>query len=177
MAKYKLGICEIYNPTCHMSERQRTFTYSVMNDYYNSKNIQPRLRYMQPMIEIFMLLNNFMVIYEFDRDCIFNGEAEIYRQEATQYIRSLVNTHRGRLSHLFIRNYDDIVIRDNYIKIDIIDSYELDSGEMMCSIKTVWLRIFQRKWRKYYNAQQKLIAKRKNPRTLFNRSIYGKWTV
>ena len=61
MAKYKLGICEIYNPTRHMRSRQRTFTYSILSEFYGSSESYPRVP-MQYMMEAFMLLNNYMVI-------------------------------------------------------------------------------------------------------------------
>ena len=42
----------------------------------------------------------------------------------------------------------------------------------LCIVKTVWLKILQRKWKRYYHS---MLAKRKNPRNLMYRQITGKW--
>lgn len=43
---------------------------------------------------------------------------------------------------------------------------------IFCIIKTFWLKIIQRKWKKYYN---NMMAKRKNIKNLQLRAVYGKW--
>ena len=55
-------------------------------------------------------------------------------------------------------------------KIDIYDRDMLFPLEMAV-LKTFWLNVFKRLWRKKHI----LIMKRKNPNILFNRSITGKW--
>ena len=42
----------------------------------------------------------------------------------------------------------------------------------LCIVKTVWIKILQRKWKRYYHS---MLAKRKNPRKLMYRQITGKW--
>jgi len=53
----------------------------------------------------------------------------------------------------------------------IIESYCI-GDTILCVIKTLWLKIFQRKYKNYYN---KKIKYYKNPKNIMNRSIYGKW--
>ena len=55
------------------------------------------------------------------------------------------NTH-----HSFIRNYRKIIKRSNYIKPEIMQVIILEMGEHICILKTFWLRIFQRTWRRKY---------------------------
>tara|TARA_B110000046_G_scaffold185932_1_gene230547 strand:+ start:4927 stop:5370 length:444 start_codon:yes stop_codon:yes gene_type:complete len=43
---------------------------------------------------------------------------------------------------------------------------------IFCIIKTFWLKILQRKWKKYYHI---MMTKRKNIKNLQLRSVYGKW--
>ena len=57
-------------------------------------------------------------------------------------------------------------------KIDIYDRNMLFPLEMGI-LKTFWLNIFKRIWRK----KHALIMKRKHPKMLFNRSITGKWSI
>ena len=63
----------------------------------------------------------------------------------------------------------------HYTKLEII-SYEdvqTENGLIihLAIIKTFWLRIFQRCWRE----KHKIIQQRKNPKSLFHRSITGKF--
>tara|TARA_Y100001970_G_C14175339_1_gene826638 strand:- start:61 stop:423 length:363 start_codon:yes stop_codon:yes gene_type:complete len=53
----------------------------------------------------------------------------------------------------------------------IIKRYEIDDT-CLCVIKTIWLKIFQRKYKNYYNKKMKYY---KNPKNIMNRSVYGKW--
>jgi len=93
---------------------------------------------------------------EVDTDDFFNND----------YIIEVNDTYRP--SHPIIRNWENII--PSY-KIEIVKRIEI--GEyIICIPKTFWLKLIQRKWKKYYN---KMIAKRKNPRTLMKRQIYGRW--
>ena len=74
----------------------------------------------------------------------------------------------NRPTHPIIRNWENII--PSY-KIEIVEKNEI--GEYtICVPKTFWLKIIQRKWKKYH---QKMMKKRKNPRNLMKRQIYGKW--
>ena len=55
--------------------------------------------------------------------------------------------------------------------IQIVELYELEDT-CLCVIKTVWLKIFQRKFKNYYNKKMNYY---KNPRNIRNRQITGKW--
>ena len=52
----------------------------------------------------------------------------------------------------------------------IIQTYEIDNT-ILCIIKTMWLKIFQRKYKNYYN---KKLNYYKNPRNLLKREIFGR---
>jgi len=52
--------------------------------------------------------------------------------------------------HSLIRNYHKIVKRPNYIKPEIMQIVILETGEHICILKTYWIRIFQRMWRRKY---------------------------
>ena len=59
--------------------------------------------------------------------------------------------------------------------IQLIDDYsektELNWDIYLASLKTFWLNIFKRKWKKKHQS----IVKRKNPKALFLRNITGRF--
>ena len=69
---------------------------------------------------------------------------------------------------LYIENDSQLPISNN---IQIVELYEKEDT-CLCIIKTVWLKLFQRKYKNYYN---KKMSYYKNPKNLMKRSIYGKW--
>ena len=54
---------------------------------------------------------------------------------------------------------------------EYIQKYEIDNT-CLCIIKTVWIKIFQRKYKNYYNKKMNYY---KNPKNIMNRKVYGKW--
>lgn len=76
--------------------------------------------------------------------------------------------------HPNIRNYKEIM---NYYKLSAIEivSYDiLDGGEMVCYLKTFWLKIFQKKWKAYYKKLNKKIQIMKHPQNILKRELFGK---
>lgn len=73
--------------------------------------------------------------------------------------------------HTLIRNYSTIVRSPNYIKPEIMEKKVLETGETVVILKTVWVRVFQRKCRSYF---AKRLAKYKNIQNILNRRLKGK---
>jgi hypothetical protein len=69
--------------------------------------------------------------------------------------------------------YVNLWISNNKLtnSIQIVELYEKEDT-CLCIIKTVWLKIFQRKFKNYYN---KKMSYYKNPRNIRKRGITGKW--
>jgi hypothetical protein len=65
--------------------------------------------------------------------------------EVAQYHNEYYNVSNA--THAFIRNYANMIKSSNYIKPEIIRVVILETGESVAIIKTVWIRIFQRRWR------------------------------
>jgi hypothetical protein len=72
-------------------------------------------------------------------------------------------------SHPIIRNWHNI---QPSFRLEIVSTKHTVGEYTLCIPKTFWLKIIQRKWKKYYH---KMMAKRKNPRNLLKREITGKW--
>lgn len=64
----------------------------------------------------------------------------------TMHSRNAIN-----IPHPTIRNYKKIVNSPKYISLQIGEYITLPTLETVAILKTFWLRILQRKWKKYYN--------------------------
>lgn len=77
--------------------------------------------------------------------------------------------------HKFIRNYDSITAKSYYIQPHIGQVIYLSSGECVVIVKTVWLRLIQRCWRRVYNEKKRVISRRRQIDSLKFREVHGKW--
>jgi hypothetical protein len=59
--------------------------------------------------------------------------------------------------HNIIRNYDAIVRSDNYLTPQLAECIILPTQETIAIIKTIWIKIIQRVWKKIYNNRKKLL--------------------
>ena len=78
-------------------------------------------------------------------------------------------------NHPTIRNYRNIISRSNYIKPEIGEYIILPTQEAIAILKTVWLRIIQRKWKKVFAERQNIITKHCLITSLQNREIHNKY--
>jgi hypothetical protein len=49
----------------------------------------------------------------------------------------------------YISNIIDILSKPNYVKIELVERVYLETGEAVAIIKTHWIRLIQRRWKKY----------------------------
>ena len=78
-------------------------------------------------------------------------------------------------THSIIRNYKQIIAQQKYIQLHIAKVIYLSGSECVAILKTFWLKIIQRTWKKIYKKRCDVIALRKSPSSLFYREIHGKW--
>jgi len=90
-----------------------------------------------------------------------------------QYTNQLFGTNF--IKHPTIRNYTNIINRNNYIKAEIGQCIILPTQEEIAILKTFWLRIIQRKWKKIFAERKQIILNRMHPDALYFRRVYGKW--
>jgi len=79
------------------------------------------------------------------------------------------------LSHDLIMNYKNIITSSNYLNIEIGEIHYLRGDECVCILKTFWLKIVQRAWKKVYKIRQQIIKKRNRPDSIIYRQTTGKW--
>jgi hypothetical protein len=77
--------------------------------------------------------------------------------------------------HKTIRNYHNIIRNPQFIQPHIAECFYLETNECVCVIKTFWLRLIQRTWKKIMQNKKDVLKKRKTISSLRYREIYGKW--
>jgi hypothetical protein len=170
MTKYKLAICELYIPYLHgytnNSDKDIINHYIVssivnLDDFYNNE-------YKNDIAIMNECYSMWLYSYIDDVDKIdYDSDNE---EELDKYLV------RNNISHQNIRNYNNIIDNEKYIKLDIIETHELGGREMVGYIKTFWLRIIQRKWKKIFKKRKEVIQKRKALHALRDHEINGKWS-
>jgi hypothetical protein len=79
------------------------------------------------------------------------------------------------VKHNIIRNYQNIIARLDYIRPEIAECIVLPSQHTVAIIKTIWIKIIQRKWKKVYAERKKIIKIRIQYSSLKTREITGRW--
>jgi hypothetical protein len=77
--------------------------------------------------------------------------------------------------HYIFKNYRNIITRENYIKPEIAECIYLPQGESVCIIKTFWIKIIQKTWKKICKQRKEIIKRRCSLICLKYREINGKW--
>ena len=151
-----LGICEIYHPKIHGNT--------------SSSNININLHY---IVHCIVELDDFMMkprsvnnvnIEQTNYELILDYLFRLYNK---------INTPKRYIKHPSIENYDAIIRKNNYIRIDIIETHTLDGMEEVAILKTHWLRLVQRKWKRLYKNKKEILKKKMSWYYLKKREIYG----
>ena len=150
-SKYKLAICELFNPYFHGF------------DYRSDNTIQ----------------SHFLMFETINRDSFFNNDYKISIRYLLSIYKTILSNTRNdtdvaihlSLNHPIVENYANIVRKRSYYTIDIVETDILTGQEMVAYKKTFWIKILQRRWKtRYYRKINSL----KNPRRLFLRQINGR---
>jgi len=94
-----------------------------------------------------------------------------------EYYNNLLNYGQQYIDHDFIRNYKQIVSNPDYITAEIANVIELRGGEKVAILKTFWLRIVQRAWKRIFKERTIIMAKRNSLYSIRYREINGKWPL
>jgi hypothetical protein len=153
--KYCLGLCELHYNYLHGGNENHG--HYLLIDTFDGFNTKPS------NVENGIDEEEDSDDEDEDEYTIFDT-AEWYNEK---YIRMIPESKR----HVLIRNYSTIVRSPNYIKPEIMEKHVLETGETVVILKTVWIRVFQRKCRNYF---AKRLAKYKNIHNILNRRLKGK---
>lgn len=115
----KIAICELYNKYLHGNSNEE-------------------------------LQNHYLLYETFDYDDFFE-----YYDEILDTLDEIKEVYYSNIQepflqkHTTIQNYKHILQNEKYYQIHIVDEYEYETGELCCILKTCYVSILQRKWRKY----------------------------
>jgi len=74
--------------------------------------------------------------------------------DLSDYYAAVSRQHR-HLPHPSLRNYHQIIAQPDYVKLHIAQWFDLPgSGTRVCVLKTFWLSIIQRAWRRVFRARR-----------------------
>lgn len=75
-----------------------------------------------------------------------------------------------------VRNFNNIKFLEKMqCRLHLVQKHYLEGDEEVAVLKTVWLKIFQRKWRSIYNRRQTMIKNRMKTSSLLERETTGQW--
>jgi len=159
--RFKIVLCEIHNPNIHGIDNNSDpkiaghylvhYSYNVLegddndNDYWEED------------------------WYE-ENPCIYDDIASL-----RNHIQHIILPNNTICKHPFIRNYRQIISNTNYLKPEIALCIHLSGGEYVGILKTFWLRIVQRTWKRIYKERTAKNLMRTNPNSLRHRELTGKW--
>jgi hypothetical protein len=148
MSHTELAICEIFNPSIHGINDNSSYGINGHFLVHNTISLDDWYSYS------------------------FHDIITVLRDAYDHYIRAWGN----RLpQHPIVLNYEAIIQGCKYIKLDIVVIDELEGRECVAYIKTHWLRLVQRRWKKIYKQRQEIIKLRSKPSSLIEREMTGKW--
>ena len=96
---------------------------------------------------------------------------EMYKRKYLYLVSSL---HLN--NHPFIRNNYSIVSNNKYIQPQIDECIYLQGDESVAIIKTIWIKIIQRVWKKIYTKRMYVQNIRRHPNNIHYWNINGKWS-
>ena len=146
---YSIAICEIFHPIIHGK------------DDNSSVGIE----------------NHFLVSETFNLNEFYdNSYQDTITALKTHYKRVYnINSKLIHHSHPTIRNFNNIIKVNNFIKIDIVFVDQLSGNESVGYIKTFWIKLIQRRWKKIYKQRQDVLKQRMLPKSIREREITGNW--
>jgi hypothetical protein len=161
--RFKIVLCELHNPAIHgfdeNSDPEVPGHYLIHSKYdsiISSDNSD----------------NSDNSDYSDEED-----DCDIYdvMHEFKRHIRRNIVSSRQFSSHPFIRNYKAIVSNENYIKPEIAECVYLLGDECVAILKTFWIRLVQRAWKRVFAERRQVFSQRMRPDSLRHRETMGKW--
>jgi hypothetical protein len=161
--RFQIVLCELHNPAIHGFDDNsdpEVAGHYLIHSKYDSIICDDNGDYSDEEYE-----------YECESD-IYNAIYHIKR-----HIRHNIVSSNLLSKHPFIRNYKTIVSNENYIKPEIAECLYLSGDECVAILKTFWLRLVQRAWKRVFEERKQIYARRMRPDSLRHREIHGKWPL
>jgi len=165
--KHYLILCELHNSKIH--GKTKNSDPHIENHYIVYDRFDPVTGVSLGLLDEYPELdtdNEYDSDYDMeDRElCNLNNEMKLLKEiysSSNPQIYFLYNNHPT------IRNYKNIVLNPNYIKPEIGEYIILPTQETIAILKTFWLRIIQKKWKKVFKERKYIISQHYNFSNLF----------
>ncbi len=93
--------------------------------------------------------------------------------EHAEFLNRIYRRLRDK-SHTIFKNYKEIIF-NNYIKPELAECIYLPTGEYIAILKTFWIRLIQRTWKKIFKERKLCLERRLNLTSIKYREFHGKW--
>lgn len=164
-SRFNLVLCEILNTHLHGNDDNIDGHYLIINKFDASTG---SAIYSGSEDDDSESDDDDYSVYSDDSD----SSLSLFTNEYNDYYHQQVpNT----VKHSTIRNYRNIIARPDYIRPEIAECIVLPSQHTVAIIKTIWIKIIQRKWKKVYAERNKIIKTRMQYSSLKTREITGRW--
>ena len=151
MTKNYLLLCELFHPHIHGYQEQYSDPnirghYMIIhiddnsnqssdeNDYYDTDSDSE---------DDFYILNEVMI--------------DVYKKKY-KYLTDSYKKNNIEIKHPLIRNYFKIISNENYITPQIGYKVSLSGNESVAILKTFWIRIVQKCWRRVYKVRKEMLT-------------------
>jgi hypothetical protein len=139
--------------------------YLITYEFYNSKIHGDRsCDGMLLVNETFKNTNYFRTSY-----------IQLFYEHNKELATRLRQSGGSRLMHPFIRNYINILDNSATAQVQIAQCIQLDSGEQTAILKTFYLRIIQRAWKKRFALRVQMERQKRIPENILYRVRHGTW--
>jgi hypothetical protein len=163
--RFNLVLCEILNTHLHGNDDNIDGHYLIINKFDASTG---SAIYSGSEDDDSESEDDDYSVYSDDSD----SSLSLFTNEYNEYYHQQVpNT----VKHNIIRNYRNIIARPDYIRPEIAECIVLPSQHTVAIIKTIWIKIIQRKWKTVYAERNRIIKTRMQYTSLKTREITGKW--
>jgi hypothetical protein len=174
--KYYLMLCELHHPDIHGKTNNsdpNIETHYLVHDRFD------------PITGISYSHIDSYEEYDTDNDSETDNELSLIRiNDEITYLKEFYSDLTQNFTqirpiyfgiHPIIRNYHNIILRQDYIKPEIGEYIILPTQESVAILKTFWLRIIQKKWKKVFQERKNTIRERCNLSNLSIKEIRGRW--
>lgn len=105
------------------------------------------------------------------------GNSEQIVTQRLWALQRMVNANGGlhSISHPIVRNYQRYAFHPYHAEPQIVEVIDGPGDYTTAIIKTHYIRLIQRKWKKLYAERKRVLSLRKHPTSLYFRRTYGKW--
>ncbi len=123
-----------------------------------------------------LVTSHYLVIDHVDpHDCNEWNDLISIHQQKYRYYKMHKWRGDGLPQHPIVRNYSNIISHEKYVQPEIVERVYLRGSECVAIIKTFWLKIIQRAWKKTFSKRKQIEKLRFNPLNIRYWFTNGKW--